>query len=133
MPEGQKVAIFNASDDTVEMLAIILQHAGYLTENGHVADVKRGITDFVAFMDVHQPDAVVWDISPPYLENWTFFQLLRSSHALDGRALILTTTHKINLDKMAGQDSGAIEIIGKPYDLGLVVQAVQDGIKALKA
>jgi DNA-binding response OmpR family regulator len=125
-----KVAIFNASDDTVEMLSVILQHAGFVTENAHVSDVKRGVTDFVAFIEDHDPAAVVWDISPPYQENWNFFQLLRTSRVLDGRGVVVTTTHKLHLDKIAGFDSGAIEIVGKPYDLDQVVTAVQSGIKS---
>jgi len=34
---------------------------------------------------------------------------------------VLTTTHKQHLDALAGLDTGAIEIIGKPYDLGVIV------------
>ena len=126
MPEQpQTVAIFNASDDTVEMLEFVLNEAGFVTTKGHIADIKRGTMDFVAFMEEHKPAAIIWDISLPYDQNWTFFQLLRSSHSLDGCGVVITTTHKPNLDALAGTDTGAIEIVGKPYDLNLVVEAVK--------
>jgi hypothetical protein len=33
-----------------------------------------------------------------------------------------------HLDKLAGHDTGAIEILGKPYDLDMVVKAVQKAL-----
>ena len=125
------VAVFNASDDTVEMLTEVLNHDGFLTVNGHVSDVKRGHTDFLAFVAEHDPQVIIWDISPPYDKNWVFFTLLRSNVALCGRGVVVTTTHKEHLDQMAGTDTGAIEIIGKPYDLGAIVAAVRKAIPAV--
>jgi DNA-binding response OmpR family regulator len=128
VPNLQTVAIFNASDDTVEMLAEILAAHAFRGVNGHVSDIKRGEMDFVAFIAEHDPGVVIWDIAPPYDKNWKFFQLLRSSNVLRGRGVVLTTTHKAHLDNMAGRDTGAIEILGKPYDLDLVVKAVQKAL-----
>ena len=129
MPNGSPVvAIFNASDDTVEMIEQELQYEGFLTVNGHVADIKRGTFDFVAFIAQHDPQAIVWDISPPYEQNWNFFQLLRSSDALKGRGIVVTTTHRDHLNDMAGKDTGAIEILGKPYDLAQIVEAVKAAV-----
>jgi CheY-like chemotaxis protein len=124
MSKPVTVAVFNASDDTVEMLESLLQAHGFETVNARVSQIKRGLVDLVAFMEEHQPKAVIWDISPPYAENWAFFQSLRSSHALDGRCVVVTTTHLKHLSDVAG-DSGAIEIVGKPYDLDRVLRAIQ--------
>ena len=119
------VAVFNASDDTVDMICAELDAHGYRCVPGHVADVKQGETDFVAFIEREDPQVIVWDISPPYDKNWAFFQLIRSSTALRGRGVVLTTTHKAHLDRLAGEATGALEIIGKPYDLNLISQAVE--------
>lgn len=70
----------------------------------------------------------MWDISPPYHLNWAFFQLLRSSHALDGRGIVLTTTHKGHLDALVGHDSKAVEIVGKPYDLALLITGIEHAL-----
>lgn len=43
--------------------------------------------------------------------------------------MVLTTTHKQHLDTLAGQDTGAFEIIGKPYDFAEIVSAVAQGLK----
>ena len=118
------VAVFNASDDTVEMLKMLLSNAGFRAVSEQVDRVKSGELDFIAFLKTHSPDAIVWDITPPYDRNWRFFQLIRSLRALEQCALVLTTTHKKNLDTLAGQNTGAIEIVGKPYDLQTIVDAV---------
>jgi len=71
----------------------------------------------------------IWDIAPPYERNWNFFKLLRSARPLDHCHIVLTTTHKQHLDTLAGHDTGAIEIIGKPYDLQVIVDEMISGIE----
>jgi DNA-binding response OmpR family regulator len=119
------VAIFNASEDTISMLEQWLRHHGFVAVSSHVTEVKRGQMDFAAFIAEHDPEVIIWDIAPPYDENWKFFKLLRTSEVLANRAVVLTTTHKEHLDRLAGTDTQALEIVGKPYDLDLIVRAVK--------
>ena len=125
------VAIFNASDDTVEMLKIILAERGYRVVSGEVDHVKSGALDFIAFMAAQRPDAIVWDIAPPYDRNWKFFKLLRSAEIVKQCHVVLTTTHKQHLDSLAGEETGAIEIVGKPYDLKVIADSVARGLDGL--
>jgi len=50
---------------------------------------------------------------------------MRDSKAMEGRGLVLTTTNKMRLDEVAGNDSAAIEIVGKPYDLQQITTAIE--------
>jgi CheY-like chemotaxis protein len=118
------VAIFNASDDTVEMLKSVLGSRGHVGIDGRADDVKSGRLDFIDFMKTHKPDAVIWDIAPPYDRNWHFFKLLRTTAPMDSCGVVLTTTNKKNLDALVGHDTGAIEVVGKPYDIELIVDTV---------
>jgi hypothetical protein len=113
------VALFNASDDTVDMVQKLLTEAG----DGqsliwcHFADLKRGVVDFVKYMDKHNPEVVIFDLSPPYDENWRYFKTMRDDKVMTGRGVVLTTTNKNRLDEVLGEDSHAVEVVGRSKDL----------------
>jgi DNA-binding response OmpR family regulator len=128
-PIKQVVALFNASDDTVEMVRRMLGASGFDCLVGcHFSDLKKGAGNFARFVDTHDPDVVIFDISPPYQENWNFFKTLLEAKAMDGRGLVLTTTNKARLDETAGSDSKAFEIVGKPYDLDQIKAAIDEAL-----
>jgi len=124
------VALFNASDDTVEMVQRMLDAAGVHCLVGcHFADLRKGNVDFVRYLAQHDPKVVVFDISPPYEENWAFFKTLRDAKTMTGRGLVLTTTNKDRLDEVVGGDSTALEVVGKPYDLKQIMRAIDEAAR----
>lgn len=125
----QTVGVFNASQDTVDMLIQALTLRGYQGIGGSVDAVKSGQSDLIAFLDTHKPDAMIWDISPPYDRNWTFTKLVRTVLDIHHCRLLLTTTNTRQLDRIIGNESGAIEIVGKPYDIETIVDRVEAALK----
>ena len=122
------IAIFDASTDTVEMLTCLFSGSGLRPVTGPPNDVSAGKFDFVGYMAIHQPEAVIWDIPPPYDVNWGFFKLLRRIGPLQDRAIVLTTTNKAELDALVSRDAARVEVLGKPYDPQQVLDAVQRAI-----
>ena len=118
------IAVFNSSSDTVDLLRTALEGHGFQTVIGHIPEVKAGQLDLIDFIENHAPSVIVYDISPPYDANWTFLRLVRSAEAVKTRRFILTTTNKPALENLVGETE-ALEIIGKPYDLLQVVEAVR--------
>lgn len=130
-PTKQVVALFNASDDTLEMVQRMLDASGFTCFVGcRFSDLKKGRIDFARYLGEHEPDVVIFDISPPYRENWAFFQTLRDGRVMEGRGLVVTTTNKERLDEVVGKNSEAFEIVGKPYDLDQIKTAIQVALKA---
>ena len=119
------VAILNSSDDVVEMLRSLLEHAGFNTVAGHVPEFKRGEQDLIAFLETHNPDVIIYDIAPPYLENWTFLKLILQTEAAAGRKFVLTTANERLLRDVAGADIEVFEIAEKPDNLNAILNAVK--------
>ena len=119
------VAVMNANDDVVEMLRAAIEQGGFSTVSAHITDFKRGHEDFVSFMKEHDPRVIVYDIAPPYRENWTFFQLLHNTEAAKNRSFVLTTANKQLLKETAGPGIDVFEVSEKPDTLESIVKAVQ--------
>ncbi|HEY7518158.1 MAG TPA: hypothetical protein VIE36_07680 [Methylomirabilota bacterium] len=124
-----KVAVINSSSDTVEMLRTLLEREGWETTEAHVDDIKRGRTDFLKYLETHDPQVLIWDVPPPYDLNWVFLQLVRSSRAMEGRVVIVTTTNKQALERFVGP-TDAIEIFTKPYDVEILIDTITRTLRA---
>jgi len=123
------VAVFNSSQDTVELLQVLLQREGWSTVAGHIDDLERGRLDLVRFVEQHRPAVVVSDVAMPYADNWAFLRLVRDSAALRDVPFVATTTNKPALEQLVGPETaGVIEIVGKPSELDRVVEAVHRAI-----
>jgi DNA-binding response OmpR family regulator len=118
------VAVINSNEDIVEMIQLMLLDAGYASIGAHVTDFKKGKNDFVVFCQQHNPQVILFDVAPPYEENWKFFQLLKNTRAAEGKQFLLTTTNKEALERLVG-GTKAIEILGKPFDLEEIIAAVR--------
>jgi DNA-binding NtrC family response regulator len=122
------VAVINANEDIIDLIRLLLDDEGIPSISGHVIDFKRGRKDLLAFLREHNPRVIVYDISPPYEENWKFFQLVKNAKEADGREFILTTTNKTALEQLVGK-TDAIEIIGKPFDLEEVITSIKQKLQ----
>jgi hypothetical protein len=129
------VALFNASDDTIDMVQNLLTTSGsdQILIWCHFADLKKGIVDFGKYIARHNPEVVIFDISPPYDENWRFFKTMRDDARMQGRGVVLTTTNKNRLDEVLGEDSYALEVVGRVKDLQEIDAAIKTETLKAKA
>jgi CheY-like chemotaxis protein len=123
-------AVINTSPDTVDMLGTVLRQAGFAVVSAYTHEIRDGDIDVHAFLAEHQPDVVVYDIAPPYNENWALFQRLTATSALGGIPVVLTTTNRKHLEGLAGSSQHVYEVVGKPYDLLLIVQATKEALRS---
>ena len=124
------VAVFNTSEDIVEMLRFALEFEGFIAITGHIGDMIRGAFDVQRFVEQHQPQVVIYDVAPPYERNWRFLQHLCRMPEFQGRRFVLTTTNEARVREFADTEQTFHEILGKPYDIEEVVQAVKAAIRA---
>jgi CheY-like chemotaxis protein len=122
--EPVTVAVLNTNDDVVEMLRVALEHAGFVVVSNHVDAIRRGRRSLHEFVIEHDPQVVIYDLVPPYDRNWRFFEHLRSRPSMQGRHFIVTSTNATAARELSGGAGDIYEIIGKPFDLEALVDAV---------
>jgi DNA-binding response OmpR family regulator len=131
MPAAPEVvAVFNTSEDTTDMLRVALEQAGFVVITAFTNYIRDGRIDFEAFIRQHAPKVIVYDIAVPYEHNWALFRHLCTRPAVDGIQFVVTTTNVAQVEKIAGGGHNLIEIVGKPYDLDLIVRAVKEASRA---
>jgi DNA-binding NtrC family response regulator len=126
----QTIAVLNSNEDVIELLRTILEEAGFNTVSTHVPDIKRGHEDFIAFLEKHDPAAIVYDIAPPYQENWNFLKLILDAASVKTRKFIITTANERLLREVAGADIAVCEISEKPYSMEAILKAVKQSLKS---
>ena len=115
------VACCNASEDIVELLAEVLQLAGFRTVT-HVSPTKLGPAPTIAFLTAVQPQACVYSVSLPYEERWHIFAQVRA--AVPDCGWVVTTTNKRALEAQVGP-THSIEVWGKPFNIDDIVGSVR--------
>jgi CheY-like chemotaxis protein len=123
------VAVINTSPDTVALLTTVLECAGFVTVFGYTHDIRDGRMDLGAFIRQHQPQVIVYDIAPPYEQNWRFFEHLRET-ILKGRVFVITSTNAARVEGLAGRTPRIYEVVGKPLDLDAIVAAAREALHA---
>ncbi len=127
---SRHVAIFNSRPDFIEALRAALEADGFTTASAHLADIQSGVLDLLAFVHLHNPELIVYDLPRPYETHWNFLRLLKETDSLRAATWVLTTTDKKALEAAVGA-SGVVEIIfGEPYGVADVVAAVNKAFPA---
>ncbi len=120
------VAVFNSNSDAIELVVSALSAAGFSVVWALIPQLRSGAIDFDQFLRQHDPRVVVYDIGPPYEEHWAILQEARRTPALEHRPIVLTSLNAGQAETLAGGDTRVYEIVGKPYDLAQIVQAVKE-------
>ena len=119
------VAVFNSSDDMVELLRMMLESHGFVVVSGHIADLRRAKLDLQAFVQQNRPAAVVYDLVPPYDSQWAFLDHLRQVSPLRDIPFVLTSTNAKMARELAGRSERVIEVLGRPFDMDELLAAVR--------
>jgi DNA-binding response OmpR family regulator len=123
------VALFNANLDALVPLGKLLESAGFDVVSAPIPEVRDGRCDATAIMERHDPAVVVYDIGPPYEENWKIFQLCRATSMRD-RRFVITSANPAHVERLAGRDERIFEIVDTPFDLDDIVHAVKEAATA---
>jgi len=128
--EGRHVAVFNGRQEFIDGVCAGLQEVGYSTSSAHLKDIQSGRLDLVAFIALHKPELVVYDLPRPYESHWNFLRLLQETESLRKVIWVLTTTDARAVEAAEGASEIIQVIFGEPYGVADVVAAVQKKLPA---
>lgn len=119
--DADTVAVLNTNAETLEGLALALSDAGFHPVTLNTVGSTR--TDLARFIDHLDPDVVVFDIAPPYLEAMRHWNEGRQASSEQDRPFVLMTTGR-GLDVARFGDE-TTEIVEKPFSFTRLVRAVE--------
>jgi DNA-binding NtrC family response regulator len=128
MPTTRCVAVFNSSEDLIELLRLYLENAGYVVISGHIDEIRRDKLDLDALVRQHRPSVVLYDLIPPYERNWLFVEHLRTTSPLRDIPFIITSTNAKVARELGARTDVIFEVFGRPFDLDAVVDAVRRAV-----
>jgi CheY-like chemotaxis protein len=117
------VLVLNSSADTREMLHTYLASRGLAVSTSDLPLIRSGVIDGGRLIAGLDPDVIVIDVALPYEVNWRAYLDLQR-HPFVQCPIVVTTTNERALARIVGAASGLIELVGKPYDLGQLYDAI---------
>jgi DNA-binding NarL/FixJ family response regulator len=82
---------------------VALEADGFTTACAHLADIQNGTLDLLAFVHLHKPELIIYDLPRPYESHWNFLRLLKETDSLRTARWVLTTTDKKALEAAVGR------------------------------
>src|SRR5947207_5893269 len=104
------VAIFNSSDDMIELLRLEFERHDFVVLSAQVSEVRRGTIDLKSMLDQHKPQVIVYDLIPPYDRQWQFLDHLRQTSPLNGIPFVITSTNEKAARELSGRDELVYEV-----------------------
>src|SRR5690348_15775249 len=83
-----RVAVINSNDDILDVITAALTDEGYSAAAGHARFFRLGQASLDQFIAAHDPQVILWDIAPPFVVNWQYFQGAKDLPIMQGRRFI---------------------------------------------
>lgn len=124
-PPRPRVLAVNTDIGVLELLAAALGAAGYEPITMRLADLNTegGLLPYAMRV---LPDAIVYDVGPPYVENWERLQGVLASGAISV-PVIVTSTDPQALAPHA-KTSSVFALVGKPFELEQLTGCLREAL-----
>jgi CheY-like chemotaxis protein len=124
------IAIFNSNPDAIEMLTSALTTAGFDVVSAAINELRDQDSVREHFLETHNPAVIVFDVAPPYGANWRLLDKLRAMPPAADIRFVVTSVNPQRAEELSRGEYQIYEVVGKPYDLGRITQAVKEAFRA---
>lgn len=123
-PDSRTVLVVDDDQDLRSLLALVLEEEGYHVETA--ADGQQGLDA----VNREMPDLILLDMKMPVMDGWEFAKEFRARFERQAPIVVLTAAADA---KKRAEETGAVDWIGKPFDLDTLLNIVGRDIRARKA
>ena len=121
-PPRPRVLAVNTDSGVLALLSKALEDAGYEPIPMRLADLNVG-GGLLPFATRLLPDAIVYDVGPPYVENWSRLQGVLATGAITMPVIVTSTDPEAFRDHIG---SGKVyALVGKPFELGTLTNELR--------
>lgn len=116
-----RVLAVNTDNGVLALIASALQALGCETVTVRLADLNAegGLLAYVAKL---LPDAIVYDVGPPYVENWTRLEGVLASGTVTAPVIVTSTDPQALEAHVQGRVAG---LVGKPFEIDALASSVR--------
>lgn len=119
---SRRIAIFDADAGMLDLYRELLDDEGSrIVVHADAAQIDAD--DARQLLRESAPQAVIWDVAPPYSVGLDVLRDLLDGGDLDRRTLIITTTDKLQVDGLL--HDGNATVLSKPFDIEDVAQLLK--------
>lgn len=118
------IITFSRQPSVAYFLKGVLDCAGFVT-----IVASSSPEDLEAAVERIRPDAIVYDVSFPFIENWRQLQELQGRPSIGTIPVVITTSEARELFRQVGVSS-AIEIFRRPDDVSEIRDAIIGAIRS---
>ena len=118
------VAVLNSNPEIKTLLQAVFTGEGFRVVSGTTPSARHPMDGLLALFERHDPGVVVYDIPPPYYDNWQIFREFRVVTSPRPRQFVLTTTSPDALDVYRSAGDG-LDIVPLPFDLDKLLDTVR--------
>jgi two-component system, cell cycle response regulator DivK len=116
---SQTILLVEDNEDNQAIYAVILRHYGY--EVLQARDGREGL----AMARASLPDAILMDVSIPYVDGLEATRILKSDPATTHIPIVIITAHAMAEDRARAGESGSDGYLAKPVEPRRVAEEVR--------
>lgn len=116
--DDQTVMVVDDSDDTRELISIILRRKGY-----RVIEAANG-KEAVELVPLTHPGLILMDLSMPVMDGYEATRRIKALRELGGVPIVAVSAFCDAYIKDKALEAGCVECVLKPVDFGTIVSLV---------
>ena len=123
MAAGKHILVVEDEADLASLVEVNLDLAG------HRVSIARDGAEGLTMARREEPDLILLDVMMPVLDGWQVLRSLKEDDGLQDIPVVMLTALSEERDLIRGHLQGAVRYLTKPFEMRMLLKAVEDGLR----